>query len=240
VIFEGRTSYVLATVFIAVVAAPIVEEVLFRGLLVESMRSRGRTAAVLGGAVAFSLWHLNPAALRYYVLLGVLLGFMYWRFGLAGSISAHAAFNGVLVALAFVAVGGGTTVVGPTGVGATLPGGWKRVDKTIGLNIDLAAESPVGAAIVIAHVRLFTPPGSDMPQLPSADRVPPGSTNVRRISVAGTNAIEYDTAIRGIASQIVVVPRGSNGYVVTMISGGSEKARSQFDAILSSMTLPSG
>jgi hypothetical protein len=36
------------------------------------------------------------------------------------------------------------------------------------------------------------------------------------------------------------VPRGSNGYVVTMISGGSEKARSQFDAILSSMTLPSG
>jgi membrane protease YdiL (CAAX protease family) len=238
VVFEGRLGYVVAIVIIAVLAAPIVEETLFRGLLVESLRSRGRTAAILGGAVAFSLWHLRPAQLQYYVLMGFLFGFIYWRFGLLGSISAHAAFNGVLVALAFVAVSGTSTVIGNNGVSAQLPGGWKEIHPLFSLGIDLAAESPVGAGFLIAHVKLVTPPGADMPRLPASP--PPGATNERKVSVSGATATSYETSIKGVSAQIVLVPRGSNGYIVTLISGGSERARSQFDSILSSLTLPAG
>ena len=73
---EGDAAHVIATVLITCAAAPLIEEVLFRGLLLESQRGRGTRAAIWISALAFAVWHLNPSALRYYALMGALLGFL--------------------------------------------------------------------------------------------------------------------------------------------------------------------
>ncbi len=230
----------LAVVFIAVVAAPLVEEMLFRGLLVESFRSRGRTSAILLGAVAFSFWHLNPAALRYYVLMGFLLGFLYWRFGLAGSISAHAAFNGVLVVLAFVSLLAGPEQVSRAGIALEMPRSWHVVDETVAQGVDLAIESPTGAAIVVERVgaaqlavRGF---GSSQTAL---TRLPDGARGEHRLTVDGGTAVRFDLTLPdGTRSDVVVVPKGRGIFVLTLLDGGSAEAERRFVELLASLRLP--
>ena len=97
---EGDAAHVIATVLITCAAAPLIEEVLFRGLLLESQRGRGTRVAIWISALAFAVWHLNPSALRYYALMGALLGLLYTQHGLTCSIAAHVGFNGVLTVAA--------------------------------------------------------------------------------------------------------------------------------------------
>jgi membrane protease YdiL (CAAX protease family) len=230
----------LAVVFVAVVAAPLIEEVLFRGLLVESFRSRGRTSAILMGAVAFSFWHLNPAALRYYVLMGFLLGFLYWRFGLAGSISAHAAFNGVLVVLAFVTLLGGPEQVSRAGIVVDIPRSWHVVDETVAQGIDLAIESPTGSAMVVERVRAAQLAirgfGSSQTAL---TRLPNGARDERRLTIDGGPAVRFDLTLPdGTESDVVVVPKGRGIFVLTLLDGGSAEAERRFAEMLGSLKLP--
>ena len=230
----------IAIVFVAVIAAPLIEEMLFRGLLVEAYRSRGRTSAILMGAVAFSFWHLNPAALRYYVLMGFLLGFLYWRFGLAGSISAHAAFNGVLVALAFASLLAGPEHVTRSGIGVEVPRTWHIVDDTAAPSVDLAIESPTGAAVVVERVggaqlavRGFASSQAALTHLPE------GARDRQRISVAGGPAVRFDLTLPdGTESDVVVVPKGRGIFVLTLLDGGSTDAERRFGEILASLQLP--
>lgn len=250
VISERQWIAVVAVVFVGVVAAPLIEEVLFRGLLVESFRARGRTSAILAGAVAFSFWHLNPAALRYYVLMGFLLGYLYWRLGLAGSISAHAVFNGVLIALAFAALAGGPRTITEDGIALDVPRGWARVDDTLDeggdlgasdvSNVDIALESPAGAALVVERleaedlfVQRFGPPSGALTKLP------PGATSPRRMSVSGGPAVRFGLMLPdGTPSDVVVVPKGKGLFVVTFVAGGSDHATRQFGTMLTSLKLP--
>jgi membrane protease YdiL (CAAX protease family) len=230
----------LAVVFVAVVAAPLIEEVLFRGLLVESFRTRGRTSAILMGAVAFSFWHLNPAALRYYVLMGFLLGFLYWRFGLAGSISAHAAFNGVLAILAFASLVGGPEQVSRAGITLEIPRTWHVVDETVAQGIDLAIESPTGSALVVERVgaaqlavRGF---GSSRTAL---TRLPNGARDKKQLTVDGGPAVRFDLTLPdGTESDVVVVPKGRGIFVLTLLDGGSAEAERRFGEMLASLQLP--
>jgi membrane protease YdiL (CAAX protease family) len=231
---------IFVVIFIAVIAAPVIEEVLFRGLLVESFRSRGRTSAILAGAVAFSFWHLNPLALRYYVLMGFLLGFVYWRLGLAGSVSAHAVFNGTLVVLAAVTIAGGPSTVTKAGVSVDVPNSWHVVEEGVPSSVDVAIESPAGSAFVVEHIageqlvaqQLFSPQDA-------LRRLPPGAKSPRNVSVSGGPAVRYSLELRdGTPSELIVVPRGRGLYVVTLVSGGSAQAGRHFDAMLATMRLP--
>ncbi len=233
--FEGNALYAFATVFLAVIAAPFIEEVLFRGLLLESLRARGRNSAILASAVLFSLWHVNPSALRYYVVMGFLLGLLYWRFGLAGSISAHLTFNGVLVVVAFFALATPTRVTAESGVSFELPGGWSQVDQSeLGPTVDIAAESPVGSALVIDHTDA---PTGDI-ALPSLDEARGMYTNPRYVSIGGTQSLRYEAIIEGSNAYVVLVPKRSKGYAVTLIPAGSEKTLQQFEKILGTITFP--
>jgi membrane protease YdiL (CAAX protease family) len=236
---ERHVVPILAIVFIAVVAAPVIEEVLFRGLLVEAFRSRGRTSAILAGAVAFSFWHLNPGALRYYVAMGFLLGYVYWRLGLAGSISAHAAFNGTLVLLAFLTLASGPSTITQAGVVLDLPHTWHVVDEGLAPKTDLVVESPTGAAFVVEHVdatqlsaQRFGPPQEALTRLPAGARSP------RTLSVAGGPAVRFGVTLKdGTPSDVVVVPKGNGIYVVTLVASGSEDAERRFGEMLDSLQL---
>src|SRR5438067_322205 len=130
VLAQGGFLRVAALITVMVVCAPFVEELLFRGLLAESMRHRGRGAAIWLSALAFALWHLRPDALRYYLFMGALLGLLYWKRGLVCSMAAHATFNGTLVVAAAMSLSGPAHTVTGAGVTLTAPPSWRTVSAT--------------------------------------------------------------------------------------------------------------
>jgi membrane protease YdiL (CAAX protease family) len=95
-------------IFAAVVMAPVVEELVFRGLLLRSLVKVMRAPfAILIQAVVFGVLHLNPEAgianLGLVVILtgvGAVLGVAAHKLGrIAPTIIAHAIFNAVVMAL---------------------------------------------------------------------------------------------------------------------------------------------
>jgi len=75
----------------AVVPA-LVEELLFRGLLLPSLEKLGRWPAVLASGILFALPHARLMALPAHLLLGILLG---WLVLLTGNLYASMLFHGV-------------------------------------------------------------------------------------------------------------------------------------------------
>jgi membrane protease YdiL (CAAX protease family) len=84
-----------AVALTAVVLAPVFEEVIFRGLLLVSLRQAGYPRfAFWGTAVFFAVTHLNLMTFLPLVFFAVVLNLFYLRTGsLVGPITAHAAFN---------------------------------------------------------------------------------------------------------------------------------------------------
>lgn len=66
------------TFMIAVVAAPVVEELLFRGIVLRSMRKfTPAWAAILVSSVLFGVYHLNIVQAVYATLMGIAAGILY-------------------------------------------------------------------------------------------------------------------------------------------------------------------
>jgi len=81
-IFERRSALALAlAVSAAVAAAPIGEEMVFRGLFLQGLLRRGvaLVPAVLASALVFAVSHLNPLAFPSLLELGVVFGLLYAR-----------------------------------------------------------------------------------------------------------------------------------------------------------------
>ncbi len=80
--------------FIAVLAAPISEEILFRGLVFGGLVRWGFWPAALISGIGFSLAHLDPGTLIPFTLIGMALAWAFWSTGsLWDAILAHAFFN---------------------------------------------------------------------------------------------------------------------------------------------------
>jgi uncharacterized protein len=89
---------VMLVLFVGV-AAPIVEEIFYRGLLQRSLARRfGPSVAVVGTAVVFAASHLQPLQFPALLLAGLVFGILAQRSGRLGSaIAAHMVFNMVTV-----------------------------------------------------------------------------------------------------------------------------------------------
>lgn len=76
IIMKDRMGYFVIGLF-----APIVEEIVFRGaVLKELLRWNSRPwVGIVISAVLFSLIHMNPAQMPHAFLIGLLLGWMYYR-----------------------------------------------------------------------------------------------------------------------------------------------------------------
>ena len=62
--------------------APLVEEVVFRGAILRTLLDSFRPAvAIIASALVFAIVHLNWAQMPHAFLMGLLLGWMYWRTG---------------------------------------------------------------------------------------------------------------------------------------------------------------
>jgi hypothetical protein len=114
VLHRARGGWTVVLIFTsAVVVAPPMEEVLFRGLvqttLLESLGRGRRWLVVAIAAVVFAAVHAQSAAwqvLPGLLVLGVVLGWLYERTGsLLPSVIVHMGFNGIMV-VATLAVSG--------------------------------------------------------------------------------------------------------------------------------------
>jgi membrane protease YdiL (CAAX protease family) len=78
------------------VGAPIVEELAFRGLFFAALRKHGvgPVVSVVITAVAFALFHLEPARIGVLITIGLVLGIVRWRTGsLGAAMVAHGVVN---------------------------------------------------------------------------------------------------------------------------------------------------
>ena len=90
------------------VAAPLCEEILFRGFLLRSLAGFGPHVAVWVSAVLFGIFHMDPVRFFPTLALGVVYGYLAAGTGsVRAPIIAHGVNNGVALTLAFVGGGGG-------------------------------------------------------------------------------------------------------------------------------------
>jgi len=77
-----------------VILGPIVEETIFRKLIIDRTRQFGEALSIIFSALCFGLFHTNVYQLFYASALGLLLGYIYTRTGrIRYSIILHIAFN---------------------------------------------------------------------------------------------------------------------------------------------------
>ena len=75
-VFGKKTSY-LSALFVAVVIAPLTEEILFRGIILKGLLARyTQNRAIVWSAILFGLMHLNPWQFPIAFILGIV--FAYW------------------------------------------------------------------------------------------------------------------------------------------------------------------
>ena len=89
-------------VFTTVIAAPLVEEMLFRGYLQKVLEESWEdiTKAILVTSLFFALVHFNPYWIVQIYLLGLVLGYLAWRTNsIIPGIILHGLNNGFAVAL---------------------------------------------------------------------------------------------------------------------------------------------
>ncbi len=97
---DGAMLIVLA--MLVVIGAPIVEELVYRGMLQRGLlASLPPAAVVVGVAALFALIHLRPVEYPGLFVAGLVFGVCSWRTGrLATAVAAHVGFNAIGLGLA--------------------------------------------------------------------------------------------------------------------------------------------
>lgn len=88
--------------FVICLFVPFVEETVFRGAILKSLLGvfRNPWVAILISAVIFAVVHLNPAQMPHALLIGLLLGWMYYRTGsILPGVALHWVNNTVVYSL---------------------------------------------------------------------------------------------------------------------------------------------
>lgn len=239
---QGNVVLLLLGILLIAVAAPVVEELVFRGFLAEAFRDRGKRVAVLVSAVAFSLAHLRLSQFRYYLGVGILLAIVYWRRGLVGSIAAHATFNGMLILLAAAAAHGPALEVRTAGFTVGVPQTYQV--STDVFREDLVAIGPLGAQIEFAHVDVDVPEARDLAgemvrgQLPFPPELVVDAASVAVLPFPAGEAVSVNVTVEGQPGRMVALPRPGRLWIATVISDGNHRTLVDFDRMLASWRIP--
>jgi membrane protease YdiL (CAAX protease family) len=243
---EGDLTHIALVVLLTCVAAPLVEETLFRGLLLEALLPRGKGLAIVASALAFAVWHFIPAALVYYGLMGAGFAAIYLKRGLATSMAAHAGFNGVLTIAAITIVLAPAHLVGVGALTFTAPGGWSTVSSpvasTAGPLLDLRGPSSAEVAIVALSVATVQTV-DDIAQRLEEGSGPLEATlggpvsNIREISTPAGTAVEVNIDLHSHDGDAVLLPANGQVYELIFLSAGSVKATEDFSLMLGSLQL---
>ena len=83
--------------FYGAVAAPVFEEILFRGYVLRTLRPYGKRFAILFSALMFGMFHGNLLQGPYAFLMGLVLGYLACEYSIKWSIGLHM-FNNLVLA----------------------------------------------------------------------------------------------------------------------------------------------
>lgn len=75
---NSPASYVISLISLAVIPA-VCEELIFRGILVNALKSKGKVFAIVLSSIMFSIFHFSPSQLIYPICFGLILGVVYLR-----------------------------------------------------------------------------------------------------------------------------------------------------------------
>lgn len=100
-VLRGSPQSVILFSVLIVLAAPISEEIFFRGYVFSHLAARtSSTFAYIASALMFAGIHFNPSASLVYVTYGLLLAFALAKTRrLLGAVAAHATINAISIAL---------------------------------------------------------------------------------------------------------------------------------------------
>lgn len=238
----GGSLRVLLTLVVTAALAPLVEETLFRGVLAGTLVAGSVRVAAWSSAIAFGVWHMNLVSLRYYVLMGLLLFWLWHKRGLVASMTAHAAFNGVLTIAAVVATGGSGHLTHVGALAFSMPGGWHAFSTT---EQQVAANGPAGAGLDVSFRSV--PPSVTTATLlkglaagehiSESFRVVPGSE--REVPVAGTAGVTADIEVAGQPGHICQLLSGGGVYQLVMVTAGSPGAERSWQLVMRTARLDS-
>lgn len=250
---DATVFSIFLCIAVAVVAAPVVEELLFRGFVAEAMRHRGAILALLVSGVLFALWHMRMGGLVYYTVLGVLLGVVYWKRGLSSSMAAHAAFNGTLVVVALAFIVGQGTVLAADGVRLEVPGGWTEAsaEEMQGIvrttpTAVLVAGGPSGSVLIVERVPV--PGAGGLPLTTVVDALNSGAISLpglafrqgtaRTVEYPAGRGIRFEIEAQGREGWAATFGQGDTLWTLTLTTAGSGRAKGDFEDMLGSLTLP--
>ena len=70
----------LPTFLTVVIAGPVLEELLFRGIVLDGfLKTYSPVKSIIWSSIIFSLFHLNPWQAIPAFLIGLVLGYVYWK-----------------------------------------------------------------------------------------------------------------------------------------------------------------
>ncbi len=112
--FEQMTSQGVVSMVTVCILSPVLEEMLFRGVILRSfLHQYRRWPSILGCAVLFGLAHLNLYQFFAGLIVGTLLGWLYERTrSLWPPIILHAAYNSTSMTIPFANEPGGAMIGG--------------------------------------------------------------------------------------------------------------------------------
>lgn len=107
------SDHSLPSILMLVIAAPIFEELLFRGIILDGLlKNYSPQKAILWSALLFGIVHLNPWQFLAALALGVFMGWIYYRTGsLSATMFIHFIANGTGVVLGWLLVPDSTKMV---------------------------------------------------------------------------------------------------------------------------------
>lgn len=88
-------SSALASILSVVIVAPLLEEILFRGIVLGSLINvMPKWVAIATSSAIFGIMHLNPIGFIYATFFGAIVGFLYTKYNsIIPALICHSAFN---------------------------------------------------------------------------------------------------------------------------------------------------
>jgi membrane protease YdiL (CAAX protease family) len=225
----GGAARLFLTFVTVSVLAPLVEETVFRGICAGSLLARGTAPAVWVSAIAFAIWHLNPAALRYYAVMGLVFAGIWLKRGLLASMSAHAAFNGVLTIAAVMATSGTGATTTFNSIAVEIPGGW-HVDPIDSGPDEMLVVGPSGSALVLLmkpNTHPEDPIGYIEDRMAGAEVQAGVSLDAASIKEGTTSlgrAVTGDFSIENQPGHVIEFPYQGSIYELVIVTAGNPAA----------------
>ena len=95
ILFHPSTLYitVIFNFFSAIIRAPVLEEIIFRGVIMNDLRGYGYKSAILINSILFGLSHTGIKKIIIMTLLGMIFSYIAYRYSLKYSILLHMVWN---------------------------------------------------------------------------------------------------------------------------------------------------